>query len=133
EIRALTFSPDDRYLLVITRSGKLECFDLAENTCVFSEQPDIFTSFRYTYVDKLTCTAGKDGRYLYLKASKSGSPYGLWLSLDQTSWTVAASSDLVYESLPADDHLYAWRSEAIYRYPLHSLEDLTAQAKERLE
>ena len=133
EIRALTFSPDDRYLLVITRSGKLECFDLAANTRVFSEQPDIFSSFRYTYVDQLTCTASKDGRYLYLKASKSNDPYGLWLSLDQTSWTVAASSDLVYESLPADDHLYAWRSEAVYRYPLHSLEDLTAQAKERLE
>ena len=128
EIRALTFSPDDRYLLVITRSGKLECFDLASNTCVFSEQPDIFSSFRYTYVDQLTCSASSDGRYLYLKACKSKDSYGLWLSLDQTSWTLAASSDLVYESLPADGHLYACRGDSVYRYPLHSLEDLTAQA-----
>ena len=131
EIRALTFSPDDRFLLVITRNGSLDCFDLEEGTFVYSEQPDVFNTYRYPYVDRLACMAGADDRYLYLKAYDSDDSYGLWLSLDQTSWTLAASSDLVFAALPADGCLYKWHEHTLYRYPIHSLEDLAAAALEK--
>jgi outer membrane protein assembly factor BamB len=131
EIKALTFSPDDRFLLVITRNGSLDCFDLEEGTFVYSEQPDVFNTYRYPYVDRLACMAGADDRYLYLKAYDSDDPYGQWLSLDQTSWTLAASSDLVYAALPADGCLYKWHEHTLYRYPIHSLEDLAAAALEK--
>ena len=133
ELKAFIFSPDDRCLLIITRSGKLECYDLTAKACVYSEQPDVFSSYLYAYVDKLTCTASSDGRYLYLKASDSDNPYGQWLSLDQTSWTLAASANFVYEALPANDHLYTWHEQNLYTYPIHSLEDLAAQAQEIIE
>ena len=133
EIKALTFSPDDRFLFVITRSGDLDCFDLEEGTFVYSEQPDVFNTYRYTYVDRLSCTAGSGGRYLYLKAYDSDNTYGQWLSLDQTSWTLAASSDLVFGALPADGCLYKWHEQTLYRYPIHSMEDLTARARELTE
>ncbi|MBQ3974529.1 MAG: hypothetical protein II628_10220, partial [Lachnospiraceae bacterium] len=66
-----------------------------------------------------------------LKAYDSDNTYGQWLSLDQTSWTLAASSDLVFGALPADGCLYKWHEQTLYRYPIHSMEDLTATALEK--
>lgn len=130
EIKAISFSSDDRYLLIITRGGKLECYDLQAKTYVYSEMPEIFKGFQYAYMDELSCTASSDGRYIYLKTNRKDSPYGYWLSLDQTSWTLAAAAENVYAALPADGGLYAYRNYSLYRYPIHTMEDLTSQAKQ---
>lgn len=131
DIVDLTFSPDDRYLLIMTRSRKLEVYDREKNSYVFKEQPDLFNSYRYDYADELTCTESTDGRYLYLKVANAGDACGLWLSIDRTSWTEAVSSDLVYAVTPGN-MLYAWRHSSLYRYPVHSLKDLADEAEKIL-
>lgn len=131
DVKDFTFSPDDRYLILMTRSRKLEVYDLQAKTFVFSEQPQIFGSFRYDFTDALSCTESGDGRYLYVKISDSDKSYGLWISIDLASWTEAASSELIYAALP-DNTLYAWRNRQLYRYPIHTLGDLASKAQDMI-
>lgn len=129
DVKGLTFSPDDRYLIIMTRSRKFEIYDLQNRAFVFSEQPQILRSSRYDFAGNLSCTESGDGRYLYMMISDSNKSYGLWISIDSISWTEAASSDLVYAALP-DNALYAWRNKQLYRYPIHSLGDLASKARD---
>lgn len=133
DIKAITFSPDDACLIIMTRSGKLECYDLQSKAYVYSDQPEIFKGFQYAYMDELSCTGSSDGSYLYLKAYDHDNPYGYWLSLDQTSWTLAAAAENVYAALPEASELYACRSQHLYRYPIHSLKDLASQAAQIID
>ena len=71
--------------------------------------------------------------YIYNMPDDDGTyDYGIFYSLDTEAWTVTANASDVYLWLPANNSLYTHRGDSIYRYPLHSLEDLAAWARAKL-
>lgn len=127
EVKAFCFATGDRFLTALTAAGRIDCYETDTGTLVYSQQliQDM------TYMSRIA--AYDDPERHRLQFIVSGTyDYGIFYSLDTEAWTVAANASDVYLWLPANNSLYTHRGDSIYRYPLHSLADLTAWARTKL-
>lgn len=122
-----SFSPQDRYFVVLTATGRIDCFDAATGELYYSEQT---ISDPYQH-GSLACYSSEDGRQLYLLI-KGVNETGYFMGIDTEDWIETCSASSVYAYVPADNSIYTDRGNSILRYPVHSLSDLAAWARREL-
>ncbi len=132
EILQLAFAPGDRYLIVLTRSSRLDFLDLDSGEAIYSGTPNILNNSSSRYISSISVEADDETGYLYVIFSTS-STNGCLIEMDPSSGTVLAEADDIYEALPAADCLIALRSRDLMHYPIHDLTDLAKWAEEFLE
>ena len=127
EVLDFCFSSGDRYLLVLTVSGRVDFFDAANGELLYSDQ--LFSDVS-TY-DTLTCRSEPEENRIYLLIG-SDIGGGDFLGIDTEAWTVVCNTDSVCAVLPANHSIYTWRDSRLVRYPIRRLDELAAWARQAL-
>ena len=127
EVKAFCFATGDRFLTALTAAGRIDCYETDTGTLVYSQQ----LIQNMTYMKRIAAYDDPERHRLQLIVSGTYD-YGIFYSLDTEAWTVTANASDVCLWLPANNALYPHRGDSIYRYPLHSLEDLAVWARAKL-
>ncbi|MBR7016518.1 MAG: TIR domain-containing protein [Lachnospiraceae bacterium] len=132
EIRHLAFAPGDEYLVVLTRSSRLEVLDIASGELVYSDTPGIINNSLSRYISSSEITADRETGHLYINFRRSSKTIGSLIELDTASWTVLSESEDTYAALPEAGCIVAYRTNDLMHYPIYDLERLSVWAKEYL-
>ena len=132
EINSLCFVPGDEYLLIYTVAGRIDCWQLADDTLVYSSTYDR----KVYYNDVMECqTNDQDGEiYVFLKSSSS--LYGDWIGIDRKNWTQFASGGTAFCYLPQRSEIIEFKNirskNTIMLQKVYSLQELENLAREEI-
>ena len=132
EIRYLAFAPGDEYLVVLTRSSRLEVLDIASGELFYSDTPGILNNSRSQYISSSEITADRETGRIYINFRRNMEARGSLIELDTASWTVLSESEDTYAALPAANCIVAYRKNDLMHYPIYDLKRLSVWAKEYL-
>ncbi len=132
EIRHLAFAPGDEYLVVLTRSSRLEVLDIASGELVYSDTPGILNNSRSQYISSSEITADRETGRIYINFRRNMEARGSLIELDTASWTVLSESEDTYAALPEAGCIVAYRKNDLMHYPIYDLKRLSVWAKEYL-
>lgn len=132
ELKSLAFIPGDRYLAVLTNTGRLDILDTETHEQVFSQMIDDSLTDRY-FLD-LDCISDTDHHRVILKIRSSDyNMYGYMAIVDTDSWTLSwYGKKSVLTWLPAANRIYAAEENGIGSYPAYTLDELKTWAEETL-
>lgn len=132
EIRLLRFVPGDRYLAILTNTGRLDLTDTKTGHLVWSGYSD-YVSDRVQYMDRLGCTQDTKTGRIYLTVGYAEQNNCTLFCVDPSSRTTAELIEqYTYGRLAADRCIYTSCGNVLIRTPEHDLEDLKAWAREEL-
>lgn len=140
-ILAMDYSEDDRFLMIVTSSGRLDIYDTATMHLLFSKDVDsIQETIRYSYqlgryTETLDTVRGviKDDM-LEVFFGRNGDLSSGGLLIDLQNWVVQAKLSDVKCYDPDSGKIYFWEfnSKMLYSLPLYNRADLKAWAEEEL-
>ena len=128
EIIDMCFSTDDRYLIVLTKSGKIECLDDSSGDVMMSEPTDLPT-LHLEYVESMNVFSGDTDDFFCLLIKNSLSGYSKWYKIDSSSWIVVQQADNAACLHKQQNHLIIVSNGSILIYPVHTLTDLVGSAR----
>ena len=131
EIAALSLSPDDSFLLVLTAFGRLDIYDPSDGARLYSETPAELAN-DLVGINSLRCRADKEKGRLHVFISRSYESYSCWLCIDTEAWLASAEASYVYDWTERDDTLYLMRGGELCRVKVHSLQELAERAREEI-
>ncbi len=133
EIRAVAFSPDDKYLIVLNHSERLDIFDAASGDVVFSETVDGVFGDRFDGSDrKIVCRQDEGTGELFLAVrTGSSSDTGYMIVLNTDTWQETGRMPRVIAADPKGGLVFRFSGRFISAFPWRTLEDLKAMAEER--
>ncbi len=128
EIIDMCFSTDDKYLIVLTKSGKIECLDISSGYIVMSE-PTAISTLHLEYVESMNVYPGdtENSFCLLIKINLSG--YSKWYKIDSSSWIVVQQADNAICFHKHENRLITVSNGRILMYSVHTLTDLIGKAK----
>ncbi|MCR5004408.1 MAG: toll/interleukin-1 receptor domain-containing protein [Clostridiales bacterium] len=137
-VTAITYSDDDRYLLVLTQTGRLDIYDPDTLDLLYSEpiqwiQDEIRATYqwgRYTDpVRNLHASIQGDAMTVFFGRYDSISN---GIRVDLKHWVQTAELDGIKTYDPATGEILYWNYETkeIYTFPLYSRDDLKAWAED---
>ncbi len=130
EVRDLSVTLDDGQLLIFTRSGLLEVWDLDSGEKLFSGASGV-TGNNLSYYTRLRSDLDPETGMLYVYFTyEYNQNYGYWLALNRQNWSVTGQAEDVYGVYSG--RLYCSRNWSLVSYPVYSREDLSAMAREKL-
>ncbi len=127
EIQSLCFVPGDEYLLILTVSGRLDCWELSADTQVFSDTFKVYD----TYAVSAWADHERDEIHVLLKSESS--KYGRWIGIDQKAWIKIGESENVFLYLPQNGSLVEYNDEKYRVKEVYSLDRLAQIAREKLK
>ena len=130
EIVSLAFSQDDRYLVVCTGAGRVDCLDLTDLSVHFRQYLDWSKAEAYNYRQLLALHQPEQNRLQILVGTQWGPK--TWVNLRTDAWVQTAEAAKVYLAQPDQARLFVLRGDKLGCYPIHTVEDLTALAEAEL-
>ena len=140
-VLAMDYSEDDRFLMIVTTSGRLDIYDTATMHLLFSEDVDsIQETIRYSYqlgryTDTMDTVRGviKDDM-LEVFFGRMGTLSSGGLLIDMQDWVVQAELSNIKCYDPDSGAVYFWEfnSKMLYSLPVYNRADLKAWAEEEL-
>ena len=139
-VKTIAYSNDDRYILVFTKTGRLDIYLTSTMERVYSEvvsavQNEIRSEYqlgRYTESkDKLEAFS-RDGTLEVFLIGTSSISHTILIS--ESTWKLLAEAPNVCGYDPRNGELYFWNQQEkqLSTYPLYSRQDLAAWAQEEL-
>ena len=131
EIKAISFTKGDEYLLVYTKPGRLDVFDTSSKALVYSDNLNEYLGDPQ-YVSKLE--AEKDADILYLKVTSYSYEYGTWLKLDIKDGIVCQSTgNMMYHDVSHRKLYCRVNNDKVAWYPEKTIEMLREDAERIVE
>lgn len=141
-IVAMDYSEDDRFLLIVTSSGRLDIYDSTTMQLLFSENVEsIQKTIRYSYQlgryteqnDTVRAVCRDDVLEVFFGRKGDLSTGGLLI--DMQDWVVQAKLSDIKCYDPDSGKIYFWElnSKTLYSLPLYTRADLIAWAEEELK
>ena len=134
EIKALSLAgKDDRYLVVLTSSERLDVIDLTENTMVYSQMIEGIFSSDFDISDRtLLCRMDeKNGQLLVIVRTGLQRECGYLLALDTSEWKEINRVKRLYEVDVENGYVFRLASSGLTAYPWRDLEALEELAKQQ--
>ncbi len=127
EIKALRFVPGDRWLAVLTNTGRTDILDMQNGEPVYSGVMDNSLS---SY-ESLECQYDEEDNRLFLKFKRLESyTYGYFACIDTSTWdNVFYLKKQVLCRHPQNDRMYSLSGKDLESYPVYTLETLTEKAR----
>ena len=124
EIQSMCFVPEEEYLLILTVSGRLDCWHLSTEKLVYSGEFKIYSSYL------VECRKAQDDLFIFLRSSENAP--GTWIGIDPKEWTVFATSDSAYGYIPQSGVMAEYKDKRFFFKKVYSLEELEEIARDEL-
>ena len=127
EIQTVGFAGEDRYLLVLTQTGRLDCWDRQTGQRMYAETVPLLGEY-VPFIGRITATADEAHSRLHVLLTQQNSTNSWWVCLDTEAWIELAAAKDVYAVLPEQGVLYTLRGSRVVRYPLRTPETIRTEA-----
>ncbi len=128
EIQSITFVPGDETILVLTVSGKIDCWDLSSAAKVYSGNVGSY----HSSMDNIFCDVDETRNELHVMIKQEENRLGDWICIDRKDWTEVFRQTRVLKYLPGRGEILIIPHSRLQIQEVYTVERLAELAREKL-